>query len=162
MKIENIYKALTHLQFPAVLLASLLISTPTLALTGSVANVKFCEAGNIFCSIKTSDTLNMVVGGIGYLSELDNLDNKVQPNISDISFTCTSLTQKITGDAEWSAFLSELRHGNLVSLTRSSQQQNDAQGHEDCRLGEVQTSAAGWLFATALIGFVGLSNKRRV
>lgn len=31
-----------------------------------------------------------------------------------------------------------------------------------CRLGEVSESAAFWLFASALIGFVGLSSKRRV
>lgn len=162
MIIENIYKVLTRPQFVAMLLASLLISTPAAALTGNITNVKFCETGNIFCSIKTSDTINMFVGGIGYLSVLDNFDNKVQPNISNISFACSSLTQKITGEAEWSAFLSDLSHGNLVSLTRLGQQQDNAQSNEDCRLGEVPTSAAGWLFATALIGFVGLSNKRRV
>jgi hypothetical protein len=159
MKIENIYKALTRPQFVVVFLASLLLTTPAAALTGSIGSVKFCDAGNIFCSIKATDTLDIVVGGIGYLSELDN---KVQPNIPEISFACASITQKITGDAEWSEFLSELRHGKLISLTRINQQNNNAQGNEDCRLGEVPTAAAGWLFATALIGFVGLSNKRRV
>jgi hypothetical protein len=158
MKIENIYKALTRPQFVVVFLASLLLTTPAAALTGSISSVKFCDAGNVFCSIKATDTLDIVVDGIGYLSELDN---KAQPNIPEISFACAGLTQKTTGDAEWRAFLSELRHGKLVSLTRINQQ-NNAQGSEDCRLGEVPTAAAGWLFATALIGFVGLSNKRRV
>lgn len=38
----------------------------------------------------------------------------------------------------------------------------DSASSSNCQLGEVPTPAATWLFALALVGFVGLSNKRRV
>jgi len=158
MKTETIFRAISRPQFFVALLAGFLLTTPAAALTSNITSVKFCEAGNIICAIKTTDSINMVMGGLSYLSELDN---KMEPNISNISFACESLTHRLTGDAEWSAFLSELRHGKVLNMA-SANQGGRLLGNENCRLGEVPVSAAGWLFATALIGFVGLSNKRRV
>lgn len=52
------------------------------------------------------------------------------------------------------ASIFESKKKNITKLTSNSEKK--------CRVGEVSSPAATWLFGCALMGFVGVSNKRRV
>jgi len=83
--------------------------------------------------------------------------------------TCKTQTS-LTGNSEWSQFIADVKNGeffgNVSTLlngsTPSDYDMLSSMDAASCRLGEVRTPDAAWLFASALIGFVGLSNKRRV
>ena len=82
-------------------------------------------------------------------------------------------------DAQWERFLNDFSDGRLVSninyvfsgvainLNDSDSDfiDYDAMAGSDlknCDVSEVPIPAAGWLFASAIVGFVGLSNRRRI
>ena len=71
----------------------------------------------------------------------------VQPNIE--SMQADSITQKDKGQ----------QTPPSASCTAYFKESNNA---INCRAGEVPLPAARWLFLLALIGFVGLSNKRKI
>lgn len=89
-------------------------------------------------------------------------------NMSSGTSVCSVGKQHAT--SEWSQFLNDFNGGKLFSNINNVFLGESSRGYsmlheadaEACRLGEVFTRDAIWLFASALIGFVGLSNKRRV
>jgi len=83
--------------------------------------------------------------------------------------TCKIQTQS-ADNSEWHQLIVDVKNGkffgNVSSVLNGSASSDydmlSAMDIKSCRIGEVHTPDAAWLFASALIGFVGLSNKRRV
>ena len=106
-----------------------------------------------------------------------------QNNSNLINNGCASSSSTVNNvknnDVQWERFLNDFSDGRLVSninyvfsgvainLNDSDSDfiDYDAMAGSDlknCDVSEVPIPAAGWLFASAIVGFVGLSNRRRI
>jgi hypothetical protein len=101
-------------------------------------------------------------------TDIDKKNHSARP-LTENGGTCKIQTRS-SDNSEWRQFVIDIRNGEFIGnvsnvLSGSAPGGNDMLSAADvksCRLGEVHTPDAAWLFASALIGFVGLSNKRRV
>ena len=113
-----------------------------------------------------------------------NSEAKIPQNNSNlINNGCISSASTVNNvknnDVQWERFLNDFSDGRLVSninyvfsgvainLNDSDSDfiDYDAMAGSDlknCDVSEVPIPAAAWLFASAIVGFVGLSNRRRI
>ena len=175
MKFEKTAKLRNRCKTLTMLLAGLVQAIPVFANANISASYNLCSSNSLICAIHRNDGLNNVNNFDLFKSgptHLVHTNNK--KDISDLnsrsSVACTGHVQKIVSNSEWDQFVNRFNNTKFVSTLDSKYDADKSWDNykmsdsnlENCRLGEVSVPVASWLFASALIGFVGLSNKRRV